>query len=211
MREWVEKFETCEYLREWRGFSPFWMGCFYGDSVVLGGEEEFSHCYDFFSGIGDVEWWIAEEIEKLTEEQRDRMYSIMERNKSVNDMLDNNRDIFYELANGLGIGSEYIYRLGNKLGKELIESDNPIEKYKEFLKNKAVLNRLSIDDETYKQLVDTKILSPKKEKLPIWYMNGMIPKMIMIDIDYKEKLELIGYDEFLPDKEELETLLGYKI
>jgi hypothetical protein len=40
MREWVYKFESGEYLREWRGFSPFWMGCFYGDSVMLGGEEE---------------------------------------------------------------------------------------------------------------------------------------------------------------------------
>jgi hypothetical protein len=211
MREWVKKFESGEYLREWRGFSPFWLGCFYGDSVMLGGEEEFSHCYDFFSGIGDVEWWITEEIEKLTEEQKDRMYSIMTRNKSVDVMLDNNRDIFYELAHKLNIGSEYIYRLGNKLRKELIESDNPIEKYKEFLKNKDVLNRLSLDDETYKQLVGINILSPKKEQFPIWYMNGMIPKMIMIDIDYKEMLELIEYDKFLPDKEELENVLGYKI
>jgi hypothetical protein len=42
-------------------------------------------------------------------------------------------------------------------------------------------------------------------------MNGIFPKMIMVDMDYKEKLELMGYDEFLPDTEELETLLGYKV
>jgi hypothetical protein len=211
MREWVKKFESGEYLREWRGFSPFWLGCFYGDSVMLGGEEEFSHCYDFFSGIGDVEWWIAEEIEKLSEEQKDRMYSIIERNKSVNDMLDDNRDIFYELADTLNIGSEYIYRLGNRLRKKLLESGNKIEKYKEFLKNKDVLSSLSFNDETYKQLVDIKILSPKKEQFPIWYMNGIVPKMIMINIDYKEKLELMRYIEFLPDKKELETILGHTV
>jgi hypothetical protein len=211
MREWVDKFESGEYLREWRGFSPFWMGCFYGDSVMLGGEEEFSHCYDFFSGIGDVDWWIADEIEKLTEEQKERMYLIMERNKSVNDMLDSRLDVISLLCDTFDIGSEYIYRLGNKLRKEVVESDTPIEKYKEFLKNKDILHRISFDDATYKRLVGNRVVEPTPEKIGVWYMNGSLPKLIMVDIDYKEKMKLLGYDEYLPDKEELETFLGYKI
>jgi len=208
MREWVYKFESGEYLREWRGFSPFWMGCFYGDGVVLGGEREFSHCYDFFSGIGDVEWWITEEIEKLTEEQKERMYSILVRNKSVNTMLEEKRNFLYELADTLGIGSEYIARVGNKLKKELVESDNPIEKYKEFLKDEKIVNRLSFDDKTYRKLVKSKLIVDTKSMEYIWYMEGSKLKSLKVHKDTIKLMKLKGVDEDdVLMKEELELLL----
>jgi hypothetical protein len=184
------------------------MGCFYGDSVVLGGEKEFSHCYDFFSGIGDVEWWITEEIEKLTEEQKERMYSILVRNKSVNTMLEEKRNFLYELADELGIGSEYIARLGNKLKKELIESDNPIEKYKEFLADEKILNKLSFDNKTYKVLAEKLQLPPKKD-IGLWYIDGNLPKFIKVHKDTIKILRNNGirHDDVLM-KDELEELLG---
>jgi hypothetical protein len=207
-REWVYKFESGEYLREWRGFSPFWMGCFYGDSVVLGGEEEFSHCYDFFSGIGDVEWWITEEIEKLTEEQKERMYSILVRNKSVDDMLSDRGDITDIICDTLDIGFEYVYRLGNKLRKELVESDNPVEKYKEFLNDEEIVKRLSFDNETYRKLTISKLIVDTKSMKYVWYLEGSRLKSLRVHKDTIQLMKSKGVDEDdVLLKEELEELL----
>lgn len=151
-REWMIKLDSGEYLREWRGFSPYWIGCFYGESIMLGGEDEFSHCYDFFSGIGDVEWWIAAEIEKLTEEQKDRMYSLMVRNKEVGDWIDSRRDSIRELCDIMGIGTEYVYRLGNKLIKQVLESPGPIEEYKKLLTDKKIMRRVTLGQSGKDQL-----------------------------------------------------------
>lgn len=112
-RDWMYKFETGEYLREFRGFEPYWCGCFYGDSVQLGGEDEFSHCYDFFSGIGDVEWWISAELEALTDEQKDRLESLMKRNKyfKVNFAC---HEKIEPLSNYFGVKPHVLYRMGAK-------------------------------------------------------------------------------------------------
>lgn len=213
MREWVEKFKTGEYLHEWRGFSPFWLGCFYGDSIVLGGEKEFSHCYDFFSGVGDVEWWITAEIDKLTEEQKERMYSLMFRNKSVDDMLSENSHILNMICAELNIGSEYVYRLGNKLRKQLVESDNPIESYKKFLTDKKILDSLSFDKKTYRRLlkigtIDGVLIKLERE-YPIVYIDGSIPKVLKINNNQYSILKENGFDEYnIPLKEDLESLLN---
>lgn len=212
MREWVEKFKTGEYLHEWRGFSPFWLGCFYGDSVLLGGEKEFSHCYDFFSGVGDVDWWIAAEIDKLTEEQKERMYSLLVRNKSVDDMLSNKRDFFTDMANKLDIGSEYFYRLGNKLRKELVESDNPIELYKTFLMDESILNKLSFDTKTRKKLIKHGIINETKGNSPIVYIDGSIAKVVKITKNQYSVLKKNGFGfDNIPMKEDLENLLNIEI
>jgi hypothetical protein len=151
-RDWMIKLDSGEYLREWRGFSPYWIGCFYGDSIMLGGEDEFSHCYDFFSGIGDVEWWIAAEIEKLTEEQKDRMYSLMVRNREVGDWIDSRRSSIREMCDIMGIGTEYVYRLGNKLIKQVLESHSPIEEYKKLLTDKKIMQRVTLGQSGKDQL-----------------------------------------------------------
>jgi hypothetical protein len=217
MREWVEKFKTGEYLHEWRGFSPFWLGCYYGDGVVLGGEKEFSHCYDFFSGIGDVDWWITAEIDKLTEEQKERMYSLLVRNKSVDDMLSDKIDFFSDMANKLDIGTEYFYRLGNKLRKELVESDNPIELYKKFLIDEAILNKLSFDTKTRNNLIkndiiDEVLINETKSNKPIVYIDGSIAKVVKITKNQYSVLKKNGFGfDNIPMKEDLETLLNMEI
>lgn len=217
MREWVEKFKTGEYLHEWRGFSPFWLGCFYGDGVVLGGEKEFSHCYDFFSGIGDVDWWIAAEIDKLTEEQKERMYSLLVRNKSVDDMLSDNGYFFSDMAKKLEIGTEYFYRLGNKLRKELVESDNPIELYKKFVMDDDISKRLSFDTETRKKLIkhgiiDEVLINETKGNKPIVYIDGSIAKVVKITKNQYSVLKKNGFDDDnIPMREDLETLLDMEL
>jgi hypothetical protein len=212
MRDWVEKFKTGEYLREWRGFNPHWLGCFYGQSVTLGGEDEFSHCYDFFSGIGDVEWWITAEIEKLSEDEKERMYSLMNRNKSVDEMLVENSHIINTICDNLDITSEYIYRLGNKLIKELVESENPTELYKNFLTNDKIVNRLSFDEETESKLIDNGILPNNLEKFQLWYIDGMIPKCTYVDKYIIEVLNSNGFnDDNIPLREDLESILNIKL
>jgi hypothetical protein len=108
----------------------------------------------------------------------------------------------------LDIGNEYIYRLGNKLRKELVESDNPIEKYKEFLKDDKILNKLSFDNKTYKVLAE-KLQLPFRKNIELWYIDGYLPKFIKVDKDTIKILRNNGIrnDDVLM-KDELEELLG---
>jgi len=181
-RDWMIKLDNGEYLSEWRGFSPFWVGCFYGDSVILGGEEEFKHCYDFFSGIGDVDWWITSEIEKLTDEQKERLYSIMVRNKEVNKWIESKRSDIKEMCDIMGIGTEYVYRLGNKLIKQVLESEDFINEYKSLLLNEDVLKRVTLGENGQKVLMDAGVIkhhmmkrevvkSTQEDLLDLW--NGV--------------------------------------
>jgi len=170
-REWMIKLENGEYLSEWRGFSPYWIGCFYGESVVLGGEEEFRHCYDFFSGIGDVEWWIAAEIEKLTDEQKERMYSLMVRNKEVSTWINGKSDDIRKMCDVMGIGTEYVYRLGSKLIKQVLESPSPIEDYKKLLTDKKIMRRVTLGQSGKDQLEKAGVI--KKWSGSEDYMKGM--------------------------------------
>lgn len=165
------KLENGEYLSEWRGFSPYWIGCFYGESVVLGGEEEFRHCYDFFSGIGDVEWWIAAEIEKLTDEQKERMYSLMVRNKEVSTWINGKSDDIRKMCDVMGIGTEYVYRLGSKLIKQVLESPSPIEDYKKLLTDKKIMRRVTLGQSGKDQLEKAGVI--KKWSGSEDYMKGM--------------------------------------
>lgn len=109
--EWKRKLDSGEYLYEWNGYSPHFAGSMYGSSVCLGGEEKFYHCHDFFSGIGDVSWWIKEELDKLTKEEQDELLYILKRNKSVDEYIDK---IIPELAKLLNVKPYQIYRIGNK-------------------------------------------------------------------------------------------------
>ena len=189
-RDWMIKLDSGEYLSEWRGFSPYWMGCFYGQSVVLGGEEEFSHCYDFFSGIGDVDWWIAAEIEKLTDEQKDRMYSLMVRNKEVRTWIDGKSDDIREMCDVMGIGTEYVYRLGSKLIKQVLESPSPIEEYKKLLRNKKILHRVVSSNFDQEELEKAGVI--KKWSGSEDYMKGI-----------EEVFDWLSDNDYLSDEKEL--------
>jgi hypothetical protein len=111
MRDFQIKFQSGEYISEFRGFSPHWAGCFYGDTKVLGGEEKFSKCFNFFSGIGDVEWWIKAELDLLTDTEADELESLMKRNKEFDEWL---QDKVRPIAEILKIAPHAIYRMGNK-------------------------------------------------------------------------------------------------
>ena len=71
-RPWVKKFKTGEYLHKWKGYGTILIGGPYSVDIGIG-EEKFSHCMDFFCGIGDVDWWIKEELDKLTKEEEEEL------------------------------------------------------------------------------------------------------------------------------------------
>lgn len=84
---WVDKFESGEYVSRYNGYSPFYIGNFYGYNVTLGGEKEFRHCAGAFSGIADVEWWDNEHLSVLTDEQKIRLTDILHRNKCIDEYI----------------------------------------------------------------------------------------------------------------------------
>jgi hypothetical protein len=218
MRDWMLKLQSGEYIREWRGFTPYSLGCFYGSSVRLGGEGEFSHCYDFFSGIGDVEWWIVAEIEKLTDEEQERMYSLMVRNEKVATFIRENYHIIEEICDTLTMDNSYVYRLGNKLIKDIMDSDNPLKSYISLLGDDGIINRLSFDIDTFNRFVNlgyinkTKKIKIAEGLMEYWYLDDMLPKCIYISIEDVSKLESAGFGDMnVPFKEDVETTLGIKL
>ena len=109
--EWERKLDSGEYLYEWNDYSPEYAGCMYGSDMCLGGEEKFYHCYDFFSGIGDVVWWIKEELDKLTTQEQEELLFILKRNKSFDEYK---RKIIPELSKTLNVEPYQIHRIKNK-------------------------------------------------------------------------------------------------
>jgi hypothetical protein len=109
--DWHSKLMTGEYLPEWNGYEPFYAGCFSADGVRIGGEEKFSQCHDFYSGIGDATWWIKEELDKLTSEEQEELLSILKRNKEFDDYK---KTIIPELSKLLNVKPYQIHRVPNK-------------------------------------------------------------------------------------------------
>lgn len=112
MRPFQTSLQNGEFIYKWNGYTPHYAGCFYGSSVVLGGEEKYSHCYNFFSGIGDVEWWIKKELDKLTSEEQDDLLYLIKRNETFDLYKDS---IVPSLAQTLNVKPYQIYRLSNKI------------------------------------------------------------------------------------------------
>ena len=142
-REWVSKFASGEYLKEWHGFSPFYAGCFYGNDACLGGESKFHHCFDFFAGIGDVEWWITSELTKLSKQDSIELLEILTRNKKVNDFIQDNHNTIKELSDKLKLdGSYVIYRLHNKNVYRILTADDPESEFYKIMQE-SKLNPIS--------------------------------------------------------------------
>jgi hypothetical protein len=112
MREHVVKLNSGEYIHEWRGFTPFYIGFgLYGQSTGLGGEEKFHHCCGEFHGIASVEWWIVAELEKLTDVEKDEMECLMKRNSVFHN---NVKPVLAKELSGLfGCEAYHIYRIPN--------------------------------------------------------------------------------------------------
>lgn len=109
--KWQEKFESGEFISEWNGYYPFYAGCFYGSEVVLGGEKRYEHCFDFFSGIGDIEWWDKTELDKLSQAEQDDLLRILKRNKQFDDYK---KKIVDDLAKALNVEKYQVYRVKNR-------------------------------------------------------------------------------------------------
>lgn len=80
MREFQQKLNSGEYVLDYMGYSPSDLGIYYGDCNKLGGEEPFLYLGDFFSGIGDVEWWDNTLLQKLSEEKKSELLTLLKRN-----------------------------------------------------------------------------------------------------------------------------------
>lgn len=148
MRDFVQKLRSGEYLHEWNGFSPFYAGCSYGNDKCLGGEFKFAHCYGSFHGVGDAEWWIKEEIDKLTDDEQSELLEILKRNKRVDDSI--TREVVTEIALDLGYTQydlHYIYRLKNKNIIKLIECD----KDDRIKVHSKILNEIDFDPVTLRR------------------------------------------------------------
>ena len=135
-RQFQKDLEAGKTIYEWNGFSPFYAGCFYGDSICLGGEKKFSQCYDFFSGIGDVEWWIVDELEKLSEKDKKELLHILKRNKRIYDYIKKQHSKIKEMSSELQLeGPHIIHRLGNRKILSLLLSKNIKETYERVKDN----------------------------------------------------------------------------
>ena len=111
MRDHELKFQSGEYIHEYEGYTPFYIGNFYGSNFRLGDEEEFELCAEFFSGIGDVEWWIKKELDSLSEEQHVRLKNILRRNKLLDNYFYSNVEV---MASMFRVGKFMVHRLSNR-------------------------------------------------------------------------------------------------
>lgn len=198
-REWVAKFRSGEYLEEWNGFTPFYAGCFYGDGVCLGGEEKFSHCYDFFSGIGDVDWWIASELDALCELDKAELLAILKRNKNANDYVHSNSEGIRELASRLKLeGTSVIYRLKNKNILRILESADPASEFYN------IMEELDKDPVTGNPLNS----KPVDRPLSVSTIASPTPDTMMLVLTTDEYKKLIRGDEFDKIRAQIRNLLS---
>jgi hypothetical protein len=109
--KWQEKFESGEYISTWNGYSPYYIGCFSAGGIVLGGEEQYSKCHGWFSGIGDAVWWVKEELDNLSPQHQDNLLKILKRNKQFDDYR---KKIYPQLAKVLNVENYQVARLSNK-------------------------------------------------------------------------------------------------
>jgi uncharacterized protein YdhG (YjbR/CyaY superfamily) len=148
MRDIFSKLNDKSCISKWHGYSPFYAGCFYGNKCCLGGEAKYSHCYDFYSGVGDIEYWIQEELDKLSEEQQSELLEILKRNKNVDDFINSNHESIKMITNQLNLeGTHIIYRLGNKNILKLLKSQDVINEYSN------ILNEINFDPVTLRNKI----------------------------------------------------------
>jgi len=129
MRDWVERFETGEYLRKWRGIDPHWLLGIYCDEFKIG-ENKYSHCMGSFYGIGDVEWWVKAELDKLTDQERDELESICNYKKYVNENI--THPLIVKISSLFNCETQFVYRMGNK---RILEFINTLNNFRDGMMN----------------------------------------------------------------------------
>lgn len=111
-RPWVEKFENGEYLQKWNGYDPSILGCtIYSENIGVG-EEKFFNCVGQFNGIGDVEWWVKSEIDKLTPEEIDELNLICSYKTYLKNFL--THELILKISNFFGCETFHVYRTREK-------------------------------------------------------------------------------------------------
>lgn len=125
-RPWVEKFESGEYLRQWNEFEPILICGSYSQNMDIG-ESKFYNCVGGFSGIGDVDWWITAELEKLSSDEINELLLIC-KYKTYLDKILRNYDLIQKISNFYGCETFHIFRTGNKKMLEFISILNNFHK-----------------------------------------------------------------------------------
>lgn len=120
-RPWIRKFKSGEYLRDWKGYRTILIGGPYSENIGIG-EEKFAHCMDFFCGIGDVDWWIASELDKLSPDELEELEWICKYKTYLKNVI--NRDTINLIASLYGCETFHVYRSGDKNILELIKTLN---------------------------------------------------------------------------------------
>ena len=111
-RPWVEKFETGEYLRKWNGYEPHVLGCTLYSEYIGIGEDKFLKCVGEFNGIGDVDWWITEELEKLSSDELKELEWICKYKTYLNNFI--THDLIVKISNLFGCETFHVYRTNHK-------------------------------------------------------------------------------------------------
>jgi hypothetical protein len=133
-RHWVEKFENGEYLRKWRDHRPGLINGIYDNPLNIG-EEKFHHCTGSFYGIGDVEWWITEELNKLSDEEKNELDLICSYKEYVKDFI--TFDKIKRISNFYNCETHNIYRIGTL---NILNMFNDIVKYGEMINKNSKLD-----------------------------------------------------------------------
>lgn len=200
MRDFVKKLESGEYISTWKGFSPYWLGTTFGNTnIQLGGEEKFKQCTGWFSGIGDVEWWIVEELNKLSREESDELINILYRNRSVKEML-----LTYEviefIADALSVEKCVIYRIPDKYKLRLIRFSSIEELKERYDEIQSYMEESKkLEQEEYKQ----------KQHDKYYFMNEATMEHYLDMLDtaspfgYEKKLEIDKDGQIRTDQREV--------
>lgn len=181
-RDWVKKFKTGEYLHDWKGYGTILIGGPYSDNIGIG-EEKFSHCMGFFCGIGDVDWWIKEELDKLTKEEEEELEWICKYKTYISKEVIT-RELVLRISDFYGCNTQHIYRTGDKeiinICNELTNYYNLIEKHSrndrderwlEFIGKDNPFKILSFDE--YKRQIKQSEMLENDEKIPSLIVTGV--------------------------------------
>lgn len=111
-RPWIEKFENGEYLRKWNGYEPGILGCtIYSEHIGIG-EDKFFNCVGEFNGIGDVNWWIKEELDKLSQEELNELNLICGYKTYLKKII--KHDLIVKISNLFDCEPFHVYRTNHK-------------------------------------------------------------------------------------------------
>ena len=160
--DFVNKVKTGEYISEFNGYSSQFIGNFYGEHIKLGGQAQFGILAGFHTGICDVEWWIKDKLDNLSEYDKNNLLDILKRNKLLNDFVDEHTP---KLAELLCVKPYEIFRLGVK--KIIILMDT--------------IYKLQNDDSLYKFILDNDIkhyekISQSLQQNVLSYSNSLNDK-----------------------------------